>query len=101
MSLKEKKEIKLFRCEIIDENKDYYIGKDVFKNKYYIKKCNQNKKYKVGMDDTFYAEVMNEGIIFKRTVLYPITSKEYEKIFVKESYNEIIDKDILNKIKQM
>lgn len=101
MKLEEKRNIKLFRCEIIDENKDYYIGKDVFKNKFYIKKCSQNKKYKIGMDDTFYAEVVDEGIIFKKTVLYPIASKEYEKIFANKKNNENIDEEILNKIKQM
>ncbi|GIM27346.1 hypothetical protein CPJCM30710_00120 [Clostridium polyendosporum] len=93
-------DLKLYRCTIIDENHKYFLGQDVFKNKFHIAKNEATKKYKVGTNDSFYAKSVREGIIFKKEVLHPITSVEYEKIVSKKS-NSIIDKKVIEKLKNI
>lgn len=95
-------DLKLFRCTIISEDKSYFIGKDVFNNKFYIRKNQATKNYKIGTNDSFYAKVEKEGLIIKRTVLTPISSKEYERIRKEQGKCfRIKDVDIMNKIKNI
>jgi hypothetical protein len=95
-------DLKLFRCTIISEDKSYFIGKDVFNNKFYIRKNQANKNYKIGTNDSFYAKVEKEGLIIKRSVLTPISFKEYERIRKEQGKCfQIKDVDIMNKIKNI
>ncbi|GIM30234.1 hypothetical protein CPJCM30710_29000 [Clostridium polyendosporum] len=97
-------DLKLYRCTIIENNSKYFLGEDVFKNKFYIAKNEATKKYKVGTNDSFYAKVVREGILFKKEVLHPITSAEYEKIACKKNNNTIdntIDKKIIEKLRNI
>lgn len=92
---------KLYRCTIISENENYFIGKDVHNQKYYITKNQATKNYKIGTDDTFYASISEEGILFKKKILNPITSKEYEKLVSKDKNFSISDKKLLEKLKRI
>lgn len=93
-------DFKLYRCTIIDESHKYFLGEDVFKNRFYIAKNEATKKYKVGTNDSFYAKAVVEGILFKKEVLHPITSAEYEEIVSKE-VNDIIDKKVIEKLRNI
>lgn len=75
----------LLRCVIIKDNNNYFEGKDYNGKKYIISKNEATKKYKVGTDSTFYATKREEGLIFKKTILEPLTTKEYEMILAKHS----------------
>lgn len=95
-------DLKLFRCTIIGEDEKYFIGKDVLNNKLYIMKNQATKNYKIGTNDSFYAKADKEGFIIKKTVLNPISSKEYEKLHKKEGKClKIKDADLLHKIKSI
>lgn len=98
----ELKDLKLFRCTIISEDGSYFVGKDIFNNKFYIKKNQATKNYKIGTNDSFYAKVEKEGFIIKRSILNPISSKEYERIHKEQGKcSQVKDVDLLNKIKNI
>lgn len=95
-------ELKLFRCTIIEEKGDYFIGKDILNNKYHIKKGENTKKYKIGTDDSFYARVIEKGFLQKKTILYPVTSKEYDRLLDTKGIDfSIIDDEVLHKIRKI
>lgn len=96
-------DLKLYRCTIIENSSKYFLGEDVFKNRFYIAKNEATKKYNVGTNDSFYARVVTEGTLFKKKVLHPITSAEYEKVVCKKNsdVNDKIDKRIIEKLRSI
>lgn len=98
----ELKDLKLYRCTIISENSKYFIGKDVLNNKFFIKKNQATKHYKIGTNDSFYAKVEQSGFVIKRLILNPISSKEYEGIHKKQGRCfKPRDVELLSKIKNI
>lgn len=93
-------DFKLYRCTITDESHKYFLGEDVFKNRFYIAKNEATKNYKIGTNDSFYAKSVVEGILFKKEVLHPITSAEYEEIVSKKN-NRTIDKKVIEKLRNI
>ena len=65
-----KKNLKLYRCVFLKENNEFIIGKDIFNEKiYYIRKCKETEGFKVGTDNSFYAEQEVKGMLFKKSIL--------------------------------
>lgn len=64
--------VNTYRCKIIRELGNYFIGKDYSGNKYRIKK-NKNIRCKVGDDFYFYAKIERS---FFSTVLVPVSDSE-------------------------
>lgn len=94
-------EYKLYRCKITSENDKYFIGRDALDKKYYIAKNNATQNYKVGTDDSFYATITEEGAIFKKKVLWAISSKEYEKKVIKNRNCNVSDEDLLERLRNI
>lgn len=74
----------LMRCIVTKVNDEYFEGKDYNGRKYIIAKNEATKNYKLGTDNTFYATKKVEGLMFKKTILEPLTTDEYEAILSKE-----------------
>ena len=70
----------LIRCVINKDCGDYFKGKDYNGTNYIIMKTEATKRFKKGTDDTFYAIKEVRGLLLKKEVYHPITSKEYEVI---------------------
>jgi len=75
----------LLRCVVTKVTAEGFEAKDYNGKKYIIAKNDATKNYKVGTDSTFYATKSEEGFFIKKTVLYPLTSKEYEDLVVKNT----------------
>ena len=61
-----------YRCRIIKEHRNYFIGEDYSGNRYKIKK-NEYIHCKVGSDIYFYAILKNR---FFSTILIPVSDEE-------------------------
>jgi len=72
------------RCIVTKVNDNHFEGKDYNGRKYIIAKNEATKNYKLGTDNTFYATKKVEGLMFKKTILEPLTTDEYEAILSKE-----------------
>lgn len=65
-----KEELRLYRCILLKENRDYIIGKDIFNSKiYHIKKSKETEEFRIGNDNSFYAIKEENGLIFKKLIL--------------------------------
>ncbi|MDY4077582.1 MAG: hypothetical protein SOY42_02150 [Clostridium sp.] len=64
--------IDTYRCKIIKEHRNYFIGEDYSGNRYKIEK-NENINCKVGSDIYFYA-ILKSG--FFSTILIPVSDEE-------------------------
>ncbi|WP_027631780.1 hypothetical protein [Clostridium hydrogeniformans] len=70
----------LIRCVINKDCGDHFKGKDYNGKNYIIMKTEATKRFKKGTDDTFYAIKEVKGLVLKKEVYHPITTKEYESI---------------------
>lgn len=75
-----KDELILIRCVITGENEVYFKAKDYQGKKYLIKKNKEFSNFSIGDDRTFHAYKKENGLVLKRTILHPITHKQYIKI---------------------
>jgi hypothetical protein len=73
----------LLRCVITKIKDEYFEAKDYNGKKYLITRNEATKNYKIGTDTTFYATKKEEGLLFKKVVLNPLTTMEYERLLPK------------------
>ena len=70
--------LRLYRCVFLKENNEFIIGKDIFNEKvYHIRKSEETEGFKIGTDNSFYAERELKGILFKKNILKVIN---YNKV---------------------
>lgn len=70
----------LLRCIITKDCGSYFKAKDYNGNKYLIAKNSASKKFKEGSDDTFYAYKEITGVLFKRELYHPVSSKDFLRL---------------------
>ena len=75
-----KTDFKLFRCIFLKSTKNYIKAKDYNGNKYMVKKSSSTKRYKKGLDDTFYAKLELKGFVIKKKILHVINYEDYLKL---------------------
>jgi hypothetical protein len=74
-------DVYLIRCIVTKVNTNTFEGKDYNGKKYIIAKNEVSKNFDVGTDSTFYATKEEQGLIFKKEVLIPLSKREYEELF--------------------
>lgn len=82
-------ELVVVRCIIKKDCGNYFKGEDYNGKTHIIMKTDATKSFKKGTDDTFYAMKDEMGLIFKKQVLYPITSKQFEEVYSKFNKNGV------------
>jgi hypothetical protein len=84
-------DVYLIRCIVTKVNTNTFEGKDYNGKKYIIAKNEVSKSFDVGTDSTFYATKEEQGLIFKKEVLVPLSKREYEELFGARIQNMNID----------
>lgn len=76
-------ELTLIRCIIKKDCGSYFKGEDYQGKSYIIMKNHATKHLKKGSDETFYAIKDEKGLIIKKEVFYPVSTKEFENLLRK------------------